>query len=156
MVESSFSVNMYYTQPILLDKSNIENANFCQFSNVVSDGSPSRMCMVRRISLGMTTRPRSSMRRTIPVAFICKNLLCFYPLTGLVFAGAFLLCGQRCVNQNPSLRRGSPAWFCNRYLCSRPQNILANRRDLLDFSPSLCYIYATRNFCVLPQINREV
>jgi hypothetical protein len=28
------------------------------------------MRMVRRISLGMTTRPRSSMRRTIPVAFM--------------------------------------------------------------------------------------
>ena len=39
-------------------------------SNVVGDGSPSRIRMVRRISLGMTTRPRSSMRRTIPVAFI--------------------------------------------------------------------------------------
>ena len=32
-------------------------------------GSPSRMRSVRRISLGMTTRPSSSMRRTIPVAF---------------------------------------------------------------------------------------
>jgi hypothetical protein len=31
------------------------------------------MRMVRRISLGMTTRPRSSMRRTIPVAFIYNN-----------------------------------------------------------------------------------
>jgi hypothetical protein len=29
--------------------------------------------MVRRISLGMTTRPRSSMRRTIPVAFILDS-----------------------------------------------------------------------------------
>ena len=38
-------------------------------ANVICDGSPSRMRMVRRISLGMTTRPRSSIRRTIPVAF---------------------------------------------------------------------------------------
>ena len=38
--------------------------------NVVCDGSPSRIRMVLRISLGMTTRPRSSMRRTMPVAFI--------------------------------------------------------------------------------------
>ena len=30
---------------------------------------------VRRISLGMTTRPRSSMRRTIPVAFISRSPL---------------------------------------------------------------------------------
>ena len=38
--------------------------------NVVNNGSPSRIRMVLRISLGMTTRPKSSMRRTIPVAFI--------------------------------------------------------------------------------------
>jgi len=38
--------------------------------NVVSSGSPSRIRMVLRISLGMTTRPKSSMRRTIPVAFM--------------------------------------------------------------------------------------
>ena len=37
---------------------------------VINNGSPSRMRMVRRISFGMTTRPRSSIRRTIPVAFI--------------------------------------------------------------------------------------
>jgi len=43
--------------------------------NVVSKGSPSRMRMVRRISLGITTRPRLSMRRTIPVAFIYESLL---------------------------------------------------------------------------------
>ena len=39
-------------------------------ANVICNGSPSRIRMVRRISLGMTTRPRSSIRRTIPVAFI--------------------------------------------------------------------------------------
>lgn len=38
--------------------------------HVVSNGSPSRIRMVRRISFGITTRPRSSIRRTIPVAFI--------------------------------------------------------------------------------------
>ena len=36
--------------------------------NVVSSGSPSRIRMVRRISLGITTLPKSSTRRTIPVA----------------------------------------------------------------------------------------
>ena len=36
--------------------------------NVVCKGSPSRMRRVRRISLGMTILPRSSTRRTIPVA----------------------------------------------------------------------------------------
>ena len=42
-------------------------------ANVISNGSPSRILMVRRISLGMTTRPRSSIRLTIPVAFIYQN-----------------------------------------------------------------------------------
>lgn len=44
--------------------------------NVISNGSPSRIRIVRRISLGITTRPRSSMRRTIPVAFIYTNSPC--------------------------------------------------------------------------------
>ena len=39
MVERAFSVNMYYSNPILLAKSNIEKLNFCQVSNVVCDGS---------------------------------------------------------------------------------------------------------------------
>src|SRR5690606_3727597 len=39
-------------------------------STKISRGSPSRMRSVLRISLGMTTRPRSSIRRTMPVAFI--------------------------------------------------------------------------------------
>lgn len=38
--------------------------------NVLCSGSPSRIRMVRRISFGITTLPRSSMRLTIPVAFI--------------------------------------------------------------------------------------
>ncbi len=38
--------------------------------NVISVGSPSRILIVLLISLGMTTRPRSSIRLTIPVAFI--------------------------------------------------------------------------------------
>ena len=36
----------------------------------ISSGSPSLMRNERRISLGITMRPKSSMRRTIPVAFI--------------------------------------------------------------------------------------
>ena len=39
MVERAFSVNMYYSSPILLAKSNIEKLNFCHVSNVVCDGS---------------------------------------------------------------------------------------------------------------------
>ena len=42
--------------------------------NVVSKGSPSLILIVLLISLGMTTLSMSSMRRTIPVAFIYKNL----------------------------------------------------------------------------------
>ena len=38
--------------------------------NVVCKGSPSRMRRVLLISLGITIRPRSSTRRTMPVAFI--------------------------------------------------------------------------------------
>ena len=34
-----FFVNMYYLQPILLCKSNIAKQNFCQFFNVICDGS---------------------------------------------------------------------------------------------------------------------
>ena len=36
--------------------------------NVISEGSPSRILKVRRISFGITIRPRSSTRRTMPVA----------------------------------------------------------------------------------------
>ena len=39
MVELSNSVNMYYSRPMRLAKSNMEKLNFCQFSNVVCDGS---------------------------------------------------------------------------------------------------------------------
>ena len=53
-------VNMYYCRPILLVKSSIAKQNACHGVNVISDGSPSRMRRVRRISLGMTTLPRSS------------------------------------------------------------------------------------------------
>ena len=68
-----FFVNMYYLQPILLCKSNIAKANLCHCFNVVSDGSPSRMRSVLLISFGITTRPKSSIRLTIPVAFISKS-----------------------------------------------------------------------------------
>ena len=69
--------------------------------NVVCNGSPSRIRIVRLISLGITTRPRSSIRRTIPVAFIiltsiCINKnytvfsqLCFYYLRNLSFYSVY-------------------------------------------------------------------
>ena len=37
--DKSFVVNMYYLQPILLCRSNIAKQNFCQFFNVICDGS---------------------------------------------------------------------------------------------------------------------
>ena len=39
----------------------------------ISRGSPSRILIVLRISLGMTTRPKSSILLTIPVAFILQS-----------------------------------------------------------------------------------
>ena len=64
----------HYVQssPHLFDRSSIAKQNLSHRANVICDGSPSRIRMVLRISLGITTRPRSSMRRTIPVAFIYK------------------------------------------------------------------------------------
>ena len=51
--------------------------NFSNVVNVISGGSPSRIRIVRRISFGITTLPRSSILLTIPVAFIYKSPLCF-------------------------------------------------------------------------------
>ena len=67
----------HYVQssPHLFDRSSIAKQNLSHRANVICDGSPSRMRRVRRISFGMTTRPRSSMRRTMPVAFISKSPL---------------------------------------------------------------------------------
>ena len=65
----------HYVQlhPILLSSPIIPAQNLSHCSNFISNGSPSRIRIVRLISLGMTTRPRSSMRRTIPVAFILDS-----------------------------------------------------------------------------------
>lgn len=71
------------TAPLILFSSPIiPKQNRSHGSNVICDGSPSRIRIVRRISLGMTTRPRSSILRTIPVAFIFKTpfLCCRFPL----------------------------------------------------------------------------
>ena len=48
--------------------------------NVVSKGSPSRILNVLLISLGMTILPKSSTRRTIPVAFIYLSPFLVAPL----------------------------------------------------------------------------
>ena len=52
----------HYVQssPHLFDRSSMAKQNLSHRANVISDGSPSRIRMVLRISLGITTRPRSS------------------------------------------------------------------------------------------------
>ncbi len=59
-----------FPHPHRFANSSIAREKTSHGANVVNKGSPTRIRMVRRISLGMTTRPRSSMRRTIPVAFM--------------------------------------------------------------------------------------
>ena len=39
MVDASLFVTMYYFHPWRLAKSNMPKQNFCQFANVISDGS---------------------------------------------------------------------------------------------------------------------
>ena len=85
-------VTMYYFHPCLLAKSPIAKQNCSHRANVICDGSPSRIRMVRRISLGITTRPRSSMRRTIPVAFIYKFPPVKADFSLVVSAAAGVLC----------------------------------------------------------------
>lgn len=60
---------MYHFQPILPASSLIAQQNRSAAVNDVCSGSPSRIRRVLLISFGMTTRPRSSILLTIPVAF---------------------------------------------------------------------------------------
>ena len=69
-VPSLTSVTMYYSHPRRLAKSPIAKQNLSHRVNDVCNGSPSRMRRVLLISFGMTILPRSSTRRTMPVAFI--------------------------------------------------------------------------------------
>ena len=91
-VAPSSSVTMYNPAPHLLDRSSMAKQNLSHRANVICDGSPSRIRMVRRISLGITTRPRSSMRRTIPVAFIYKFPPVKADFSLVVSAAAGVLC----------------------------------------------------------------
>ena len=92
------SVTMYNYHPRLLAKSNIEKQYFSHRVNDVCNGSPSRILRVRLISFGITILPRSSTRRTMPVAFIVSSPLKrvkarFLPVA--VFAGKGELCMGR-------------------------------------------------------------
>ena len=68
-IDSSFITTYTYKIPKRRDK--------VYTVNVISNGSPSRILIVLRISFGITTRPKSSILLTIPVAFIYKLLLLF-------------------------------------------------------------------------------
>ena len=89
-----FVVPMYPYHPRLLAKPNIEKQYISHRVNDVCNGSPSRIRRVLRISFGMTILPRSSTRRTMPVAFIffspLKRKALFTPVE--VFAGKGELC----------------------------------------------------------------
>ena len=104
------SVTMYNYHPRRLAKSNIEKQYFSHRVNDVCNGSPSRIRRVLRISFGMTILPRSSTRRTMPVAFIffspLKRKALFTPVE--VFAGKGELC-MRGGKREESL----PAVFCS-------------------------------------------
>ena len=93
MVLAFCVVTMYNYHPWRLAKPNILKQYFSHGVIVVCDGSPSRMRRVRRISLGMTIRPRSSTRLTIPVAFISFPLLAVNS-TVVLFAGNGELSGN--------------------------------------------------------------
>ena len=75
-VSAFFVVTMYNYHPRLLAKSNIEKQYFSRRVNDICNGSPSRIRRVRRISFGMTILPKSSTRRTMPVAFIFLSSPC--------------------------------------------------------------------------------
>ena len=77
MVNGHHFVTMYYFHPFRFARSSIAKQNLSHRVNDVCNGSPSRIRIVRRISLGITTLPRSSMRLTIPVAFISLVLRIF-------------------------------------------------------------------------------
>ena len=82
--------------------------------NVILEGSPSRILSVLRISLGMTIRPKSSTRRTIPVAFIYIPLLVsrfqWYCLQEMGdYAAGLLCCNHR---RNNLQMRGQGLFPC--------------------------------------------
>ena len=93
-VLAPFVVPIYNYHPCRFAKSSSPKENRSNRVRVISDGSPSRIRRVLRISFGMTILPRSSTRRTMPVAFIffspLKRKALFTPVE--VFAGKGELC----------------------------------------------------------------
>ena len=113
------------------------------FSVNISKGSPSRIRMVRRISLGITTRPRSSIFLTMPVAFIAYLLLlCLY--AGFSMSG---LRGQYTHGQNWK----SPGVFCiadifNMSAGAMPQAVHTRAGRIGQTQASQYYSLHTRTF----------
>ena len=70
-----------YIHPHRAPSAHIARQNLSHAIPVICDGSPSRILSVRRISFGITTRPNSSILRTIPVAR--TNAASFFPLSWL-------------------------------------------------------------------------
>ena len=106
------STIMYYSHPFRLAKSSIAKQNVSHGVNDVCNGSPSRIRRVLLISFGMTILPRSSTRRTMPVAFIilfsfeARNAR-FAPVA--VFAGKGELCNaSRKIKMTNALALSSP------------------------------------------------
>ena len=66
---------MFSYEKVLLSRLPTAQANLSFTVNDVNNGSPSRIRRVLRISFGMTILPKSSTRRTMPVAFISFPLL---------------------------------------------------------------------------------
>ena len=85
--------------------------------NVVCDGSPSRIRSVRRISLGMTTRPSSSILLTMPVARIknasdCSNWLKQSGLFIDLLSAAHTSSRVRSLRESGRFMRGGPSTGC--------------------------------------------
>ena len=88
---------MFFYEKVLLSRFPTAQANLSLAANVVNSGSPSRILRVLRISFGMTILPKSSTRRTMPVAFI------FLPL--LVVISQWY-----CLQENPDYAAGFRIW----------------------------------------------
>ena len=101
------------SRPHHFDRSSMAKQNFSHGGNVVCNGSPSRILSVRRISLGITTRPRSSMRRTIPVAFIncSSNAFRFTASADTAGCKAIVCMRRRNIQVRARLRRRQPFYL---------------------------------------------
>ena len=125
-------VLFYVVQPFRFARSSIPKQNRSHDVNVICDRSPSRMRMVLLISLGMTTLPRSSILRTIPVAFIVRFLLRFsFSRQKIVSAKTGTVCKNR-----PGLALEIHSSFC-----AHKNFFRANRRaGAISFIDRVSYI----------------